>query len=64
MSKLMSDFNIARVHCCNWRVYDFGPLKGKPGCLWDKPCEPDKCKRWPIVEACAARAASMKKKGA
>jgi len=61
--KAMTAHDLARLHCSDWRVYDFGPLKGKPGCLWDKPCEPDKCSHWPVVEATAHRLAREPKKG-
>ena len=50
----MTKLDIASAHCCNWH-------KGR--CVFDKPCEPDKCSYWPVVEATAARAGGKAKGG-
>ena len=55
MEGTMKKLDIARQHCCNWH---------RGACVFDKPCEPEKCSYWPVVEATAARASGTTTKGA
>jgi len=50
----MTKRETARRYCCSF---------WKGACLFDQPCEPEKCSYWPIVAATAARATGKPKKG-
>ena len=50
----MTKTETARKHCCNWH---------RGACLFDKPCEPEKCSYFPIVAATAARMTGQLKGG-